>query len=119
MNVRIKGFSLVELMITSVIILSTSILVYKYWIKQTRTMSDSVIYSSLKERSNFVANSIIRDLKEIGFNPMSGTEPTTNKEFTVLDHPYPYDSILYSFYNSDSDPSLPKNNPTPKCNAPC
>ena len=69
------GFGLIELLISIVISSVVMLGVYRYWIKGVQTMSDTVKVSAIKARAQKTFNSLVNDLKFLGYNPRAKRDP--------------------------------------------
>jgi len=101
MNSLKKGFGLIELMITMVIVTVVMVMVYKYWIQSVKKMTDVVALSSLKRNTSSIFETVTNDLKLIGYNPTNEVDATNHPLFAITHHPSPYDSLTYSAFNPD------------------
>ena len=117
------GFGLIELMIALLIGTVIMIGVYKFWTNSMKEMSSKISQAAVKQNADLVFNSIVNDLRLIGYNPRDLVDATTNRPlFNITNHPNPYDSIAYSFYNADTTcvntdiTSCTSNPPVAACN---
>jgi prepilin-type N-terminal cleavage/methylation domain-containing protein len=102
---QFKGFGLIELMISIVLATILMIGIYKYWIKSVTNMSDQVKISTLQKMAQRSVFEIVNELKLVGYNPRSKTDPNNSgAPFGVIAHPQ-VDDITFSYYNELSDPA--------------
>lgn len=95
-----RGFGMIELLISSVIMAVLMIAIYKYSIKSTKTVSNKARQTATEAKLRMIFNSVSGDLQLAGYNPndiaVGGVSP-----FVLKARPAGLSSLEFSFYNSD------------------
>jgi prepilin-type N-terminal cleavage/methylation domain-containing protein len=107
---RRAGFGLIELMISLVVVTIIMIGAYTAFIKSMRSSEKSTAISLMRNRAQVAFELIASDLKEIGSNPKGEVDANNTPLYRITYHPgplepsnpKPYDSIAYTFLNTDA-----------------
>lgn len=103
---RRSGFNIIELMIAMVITLVIMVGIYKYWISNITTTTQTLKLSVLQTNAEVIFNNIRDDLRSVAFNPLGLTGSDGKPKFRIFEDPDRNDfnnlhRLRYSHYTDD------------------